>query len=283
MVRTKPSSESNSPSDKKLSDDERCGALTDGGKGRPCRLRKGAYTDHVGYGHCANHGGATEAGLKHAMREMGRELAQRFKYERPFGGNRHDPDIATLTPEQALLEEVRRSAAFVRFLEERIAQWNLNTLQQETIEKFTALNPKGDKRAASMREDVEQVLRSLDQEDPDSPAYLPPLSTIHPKTGLTSYTDAREWLYLYREERAQLARVAKMAIDAGVASRLVSIAEDQGRILAAAIRAVLQALNLTPEQASLVPVIVPPILRAVATDSPIPDPHQLLALTQGSA
>lgn len=255
------------PSERPLTDDERCGALT--AKGTPCKQRKGSRTDHPGYGNCVRHGGNTEAGIKSAMREMGRDLARQYKAEHSrFGGNRHDPAIATLTPEQALLEEVRRSAAFVRFLEERIGQWNLAPASEELIEQF-ATTP--DRKAPAMRRYIDQMFADLDANDPDSPHYLPPLTEIHPKTGITSFTDAREWLYLYREERGHLARVSKMAIDAGVAQRLVSIAEDQGRILASAIRAVLQALNLTPEQAALVPMVVPPVLRAVATDSPIPD------------
>lgn len=207
--------------------------------------------------------------MKSAMREMGRDLAMQYKNDfLKFGGDRKDPSIALLTPEEALLEEVRRSAAFVRFLEERIARWNLTEVQETTVQQFV-----GAKRAdvPSMKRKVAEVFEGLDADDPDSPSYLPPLTEIHPKTGFTSFTDAREWLYLYREERAHLARVSKMCIDAGVAQRLVSIAEDQGRILASAIRAVLGALSLTPEQQALIPIIVPPILRAVAADQPIPN------------
>lgn len=182
-----------------------------------------------------------------------------------FGGDRHDPTIASLTPESALLEEVRRSAAMVRFLESRIAMWNLTEHSHDVIEAFVKAGPKrGDDPTMAQR--VEATIATIHEE-----ADLPALTNVHPRTGLTSFTDAREWLYLYREERGHLARVAKMCIDAGVAQRLVSIAEDQGRMLSTAIRAVLNALNLSPEQAALIPRIVPPILRAVATDAPIPD------------
>lgn len=265
------------PSERNLTPEQRCGALTQ--KETPCKASKGAKTDHPGYGNCSNHGGNTPAGIKSAMREMGADLAMTYKRDfLRFGGDRRDPSIASLTPEQALLEEVRRSAALVRFLEERIAKWNLTPAQHSTLETF-ANTPKKFRRAddPTMKRHVEEVLNSLDKDDPDSPNYLPPLTEIHPKTGFTSFTDAREWLYLYREERSHLARVAKMAIDAGVAQRMVSIAEDQGRILASAIRAVLTALDLSPQQASMVPHIVPPILRAVASDSPIPDISTLTA------
>lgn len=213
---------------------------------------------------------------------MGRNLADDYKanYLR-FGGNRNDPSLLHLTPEQALLEEVRRSAAMVRFLEERIAAWNLTPANQALIETFATTPKKGsrDTDIKSMRAKIDEMFRSLEHDDPDSPNYLPPLTEKHPTTGITSFTDAREWLYLYREERGHLARVAKMCIDAGVANRLVSLAENQGRILASAIRAVLTALNLTPEQAELVPTIVPPILRAVANDQPIPNISSLAEIT----
>ncbi len=256
------------PSEKKMSEEERCGARTQ--TGNKCRSRKGAGTNHPGYGYCARHGGNTEAGVKSAARSMGRELVTRYKNDfLKFGGDRRDPSIATLTPEQALLEEVRRSAAMVRFLEERIGQWTLGRVDEAVLTEF-AENPR--KRSdESLQRHITELLEALPEDHPDSPVYLPPLTSVHPKTGITSFTDAREWLLLYREERGHLARVAKMCIDAGVAQRLVSIAEDQGRILSTAIRVVLTALNLTPDQQALVPVVVPQVLRAVATDSPIPD------------
>jgi hypothetical protein len=258
------------PSERRLSPEDMCGAKNKTTSGN-CKKRKGFKTDHLGYGNCAQHGGNTEAGIKSAMREMGRDLATRYKASRRFGGDRTDPSLANLTPEQALLEEVRRTAAFVRFLEERIGSWNLTPVSNAVVEEFASRGVQNRNSNPGLSTKIEEVLEELDHLDPESPNYLPPLTAVHPNTGITSFTDAREWLYLYREERGHLARVSKMCIDAGVAQRLVSIAEDQGRILASAIRAVLKALNLTPEQAALVPQIVPPVLRAVATDTAIPD------------
>lgn len=256
------------PSLQKLMPEERCGARTQG-TGKPCRKMKGSATDHPGYGNCVNHGGNTPEGRKSAMREMGRDIL--ITYKTRFGGDRTDPTIASLTPEQALLEEVRRSAAMVRFLEERIARWNLTSVEEATLNTFLTKKPKLGYTTPLQKREVEQFLDSLDPASTDSPQYLPPLTSTHDRTGITSSTDAKEWLFLYREERMHLARVAKMALDAGVAQRLVTIAEDQGRILASALRIVLQALGLSPEQQALVPHIVPQVLRAVATDSPIPD------------
>lgn len=273
------------PSEKLLEDHERCGALTR--EETPCRSRKGSRTDHPGYGNCAKHGGNTEAGIKSAMREMGIDLINQYKAEQVrFGGNRHDPSIASLTPEQALLEEVRRSAAMVRFLEERIALWNLTPVQEATIKAFVE-DPGGRAprtlKDPSLRNKVREVLESLPLEDPDNPNHLPNLTQTHHQTGIQTMTEMQAWLTLYREERGHLVRTSKMCIDAGVATRLVAIAEDQGRILASAIRVVLGALNLTHEQQALIPQVVPPILRAVATDQPIPDISSLLGTSPAKA
>jgi hypothetical protein len=170
------------------------------------------------------------------------------------------------------LEEVRRSAAFVRFLEERIARWNLSPELHQVVEEIAT------DRRTTRRADEPSLAKRLDLllNDVEEAMDLPALTSVAEHTGISSFTDAREWLYLYREERGHLARVSKMCIDAGVASRLVALAEDQGRILASAIRAVLSALNLSPDQQALVPAVVPPVLRAVAQDQPIPDITSLL-------
>jgi hypothetical protein len=222
------------------------------------------------------------------MRLMGADLIERFKadYTR-FGGDRTQGDIATMTPESALLEEVRRSAAMVRFLEERIALWNLSPETHDDIERMVVTAQNAYKSVVH-RDDAalmqRYVIEALEKEAKDIVQTQPPLPALvesHATTGITGFTDAREWLTLYREERGHLARVSKMCIDAGVATRLVTIAEDQGRILSSAIRVILSALDLTPEQQMRIPVIVPHVLRAVATDSPVPSIPQLLALTNG--
>lgn len=264
------------PSEKKLTPAEQCGALTR--NETACKQSKGSGTDHPGYGNCARHGGNTEAGVKSAMRQMGQDLATRYKAEfLRFGGDRRDPTIMNLTPEQALLEEVRRSAAMVRFLEEKIATWNLQPHVQAVVEQFASAPVRTRHDQPTMAKEIDALFRNVEEGD------LPALTTRHPTTGITSFTDAREWLYLYREERGHMARVAKMSIDAGVAARLVSIAEDQGRMLSSAIRIILSALDLTDEQMRRIPLIVPHVLRAVATDSPLPSVPQLLALTQGDS
>jgi hypothetical protein len=79
-----------------------------------------------------------------------------------------------------------------------------------------------------------------------------------------------QWLKVYQYERMHLARTAKIAIDAGVAQKQVALAEQQGQMLANAVNAILEGLNLSPEQKIMVPTLVPQVLRAIAvrTDQP---------------
>lgn len=74
-----------------------------------------------------------------------------------------------------------------------------------------------------------------------------------------------QWLHIYQYERRHLATVSEAAIKAGVAQRQVTIAEQQGSMLADAISAILDAMQLSVEQKILVPTIVPQILRSIAT------------------
>lgn len=62
----------------------------------------------------------------------------------------------------------------------------------------------------------------------------------------------------------RLAQYATAALRAGVEERRVRLAEQQGDLVALAIRRILAALSLSPEQEELVPVIVPRELRAIS-------------------
>lgn len=73
------------------------------------------------------------------------------------------------------------------------------------------------------------------------------------------------WYSMYLTEREHLVKVTTAALRAGIEERRIKIAEDQGTLVATVLRRILDALNLTPEQAELVPVIVPRELRALAS------------------
>ena len=78
--------------------------------------------------------------------------------------------------------------------------------------------------------------------------------------------EAAEHIYIRMLAKAsdRLATYAAAALRAGVEERRVRLAESQGQLVAAVIRRILDALNLTPAQAELVPTIVPRELRALA-------------------
>lgn len=199
-------------------------------KARPpalqCKNPAGYGTDHFGYGPCVKHTGNTLVVRKGSAMDAGRHLIMQFKAEATlFGG---DPDSVNITPQEALMEEVRRSVAMVRYLQTQIAQWNPAA---------------GDLGA------------------------LPAL-TDETTRGQGTPTDAAEWLRLYREERAHMVRVSKLTIDAGVDIALLQLEQQKGVLIAAAVRDILDELTLTPQQAELVPQVVPKILMRFSAVDP---------------
>ncbi|KAA0979900.1 hypothetical protein FQ154_01705 [Paeniglutamicibacter gangotriensis] len=79
--------------------------------------------------------------------------------------------------------------------------------------------------------------------------------------------DQSVWWKLLREAENQLANWITMALKAGVEDRRVRLAESQGGAVAGAIRQILDGLNLTTEQAALIPVLVPNALRQLTGDA----------------
>jgi hypothetical protein len=73
------------------------------------------------------------------------------------------------------------------------------------------------------------------------------------------------WVELYQKERAHLVAVCKAAISAGVEERQVALAEKQGAMVVAVLRAVFAdaELALTAEQARLAPVVAARHLTAI--------------------
>ncbi|MDG4791997.1 hypothetical protein O7626_39985 [Micromonospora sp. WMMD1102] len=85
-----------------------------------------------------------------------------------------------------------------------------------------------------------------------------------PGTDTTSKAAVHVWVQLWQAERAHLVKVAKEAISAGIEERRVRLAEQQGALLAGAIRAILGDLDLSPEQQTRAAQVVPFRLREVA-------------------
>lgn len=229
-------SDPSAPSQAKRSTTGLCGAaVTEGGKprGGTCKKPKGWGTQHPGYGNCKIHGGLTQAGKTAAAREAGRQFMTETKRKK-FGGNK----IPNVIAEQILLEEVARSAAMVRYLEEEIGQWNTDygVLDEETGQypHSTGLPP---------LIDVVEGARSMAVTD----------------------TEKRAWLHEYREERKHMLLAAKLCIDAKISDRIVTMAEEQGRLFGGMLKAAFAAAELTPQQARKVAAATPNILRMAAT------------------
>ncbi len=130
------------------------------------------------------------------------------------------------TPEQALIDEVKRAAGMVAFYQARIEE--------------------------------------IDQDDRDSLVWgktKEDLSGEFP--GPIYEATPNVWLQLWNQERDRLTRVATAAIKAGIEERRVKLAEQEGALVAAVIRRILDQLGLTPEQTALVPIVVPKELRAL--------------------
>jgi len=131
-------------------------------------------------------------------------------------------------PIEALLDEVRWTAGHVAWLRERVQQTEQDALvwgQTEAVNKQ---------------------------------------ASEYPGLDTTEAAKPNVWLVLYQQERKHLVDVCKAAISAGIAERQVQLAEEQGRMLADVIRAVLGDLGLTAEQRARAEVVVPQRLRAVA-------------------
>lgn len=186
-----------------------CGAIRTT-SGDPCRLTAGFGTDHLGYGRCKHHGGATKSGALAGGAEMARSMM--VLYGTPVD----------ISPTEALLQEVRRSAGHVQWLGQMIQQMGEEAKGVPAGALITVLTEQGHRPAA--------------------------------------------FIDVYRKEREHLARVAKLAIDAGIAERHVRLAEQQGQLVAGVIQSILAKLDLSPEQRRLAPQIVRGELLSLGTD-----------------
>jgi hypothetical protein len=129
-----------------------------------------------------------------------------------------------ITPEKAILDEIHRTAGHVAWLEERIRELDADQL----IWGVTKEKDGGEDR------------------------------------GTTFEAVPHAFLKLYQQERSHLAKVCSDAIRAGLEARQVKLAEEQGAMVAQAVRAILNDLKLTAEQRALVSTIVPQHLRELA-------------------
>ena len=128
-----------------------------------------------------------------------------------------------ISPDQAILQEIHRTAGHVAWLEQQVRALDENDL----VWGVTRVKEGGEDRGTT-REAVPHV-----------------------------------FLRLYMQERAHLAKICADAIRAGIADRQVKLAEQQGVLVARALKAILDGLNLTEAQRVLALTVVPEQLRAL--------------------
>jgi len=132
-----------------------------------------------------------------------------------------------ISPGDALLAEVHRTAGHVAWLEQRVRALDPDALVWGTVKTRHGHTAQGE---VGFTEEAAQVAAVLQ---------------------------------LYQAERKHLVDVCRAALSAGVEERRVQLAEQQGVMLAGVIRAVLGDLDLSPEQQARVSEVVPRHLRAV--------------------
>lgn len=201
-------------------------------KNAPCGNSAGYKTDHVGSGNCTFHGGSSPNGDLHAERIQAREIVA-------AAVARFGLDMTDITGSEALIREVRRSAAMVEFLAGQAAELSPDQMTWGTTKQKLRRAP------------------VADGEDGGEPGQV-----------IETTEEARQniWIVMLREERLVLARIAAEAARAGVEERLARRAELDGAAMVQFIRAVFgdPELAMRPEQLALMGTVVPKHLRAIA-------------------
>ena len=149
-----------------------------------------------------------------------------------------------ISPTEALLEEVRWTAGHVAWLRSRV---------QELAEEPTH-------RHVSFDGEDEDLLETPGQRGALTWGTTK-VKTGGDDAGTTQEAKPSIWYELYARERTHLIKVCDAAIRAGVEERRVRLAEQQGDLLALAIRRILEAFGLGDDPR--VATIVPGVLREI--------------------
>jgi hypothetical protein len=194
------------------------GHKKDGSSCRMPSLRGGSY--------CTVHGGQFPNVKKAAAKRVATVKAEVVMQEAitTFGLRRD------ITPMEALLEEVSRTAANVEWLEHKVRE-----IAQEDEEKLVWGLTK-----------IEDIEAAKDR-----------------GTNTTEEARVNIWYELLTRERDHLVKVSSAAIKAGVSEIQVRLAEDQATKIAAAIQRLIDDLDLSKKQLERVPTIVPQVLRFI--------------------
>ena len=185
---------------------------------------------------CRVHGGRAPQVKAAAARRLAEQAAERAV--RTLGLP------VDISPTEALLEEVRWTAGHVAWLRSRV---------QELAEEPTH-------RHVSFDGEDEDLLETPGQRGALTWGTTK-VKTGGDDAGTTQEAKPSVWYELYARERAHLIRVCSEAIRAGVEERRVRLAEQQGDLLALAIRRILEAFGLGDDPR--VATIVPGVLREI--------------------
>jgi hypothetical protein len=173
---------------------------------------------------CRTHGGALKksqaaAQSRIAMMDAMGEIADLMR----------ECDIPEQHPVEGLLEVVRLSGAMTRMLTLKVGELK----EEPEVREVLIEHSNGD-------------LSTKLVADPDG------------FWGFDSKGDRVPHLYvqMLKQWSERYERACKTCLDAGIAERQVRLAEDQGELIATAVRGILQALDLTPEQWEVAPRVV---------------------------
>lgn len=180
---------------------------------------------------CIRHGGVTQATGAAVTRARQNATAE-------YAVNMLGIVDFDITPTEALLQEVRESAANVAFLRAR----------------------------------VQELVGEQDLDDPNHPLIWGQKSekdvsaSQFPGTDEEHGAGAHVWFQMYQSERERMVRAAQMALRAGVEERRIRLAEMGADVIVGRIRQILNALNLTPAQLQSADTVVPLQIAALAQD-----------------
>lgn len=174
---------------------------------------------------CASHGGAAgQVKAAAARRESEAAAAAELSKAMATLGQ----PAGDIDPAKALLDEIAWTHAHVQWLRSKVQSLTSEGLVWGKSQTDQGIGPQG------------------------------PVDTKTEKSG------PNVWYQMYLTEREHLVKVTTAALRAGIEERRVKLAEQQGDLVAAVVNRILAALNLTPEQAAQVPIIVPREFRALA-------------------
>lgn len=205
--------------------DKHCGAQrANQPAGVRCTQRKGHGTSHPGIGHCSRHGGSTRSHVAAAQAEMARQACTSLGVG------------VAIDPAAALLDELRRAYGNVLFYESLVAQLaghpTAARLEAATGSTFDAL-------VALLDDGVDDV-RTVPAV---AGVYAP---TFHASGRATGEARPHVLVDLYNAERKHYARVAASALQAGVAQRVIELAESTARQVVEVLTEFARRMGLDP-------------------------------------